>query len=332
MLDVWSLLPFGTRRITTMKVVFGNSGKLPLAFLPARCAKSIAGCLLPCLPFFLASRTSVRGRFCSRLKMFRWEPNGGSTRCAGNLSWSSGSRRGRPNDWIVSRRCWRHSRCAWRWRPMSCELLRGQHSRSTISSLVDMVSLPRWPITRISLGCTRTWLWAWCHVEWNLVVELESAWKGWLRRRITVPWWWRWRWIKLICRLPELGVFAWCISRIIIWCSHIVIGALLWAIQPTCWSHIGCLRRRSICRHRMWTKDGRNQIINPIGDFEWSGVGWEYWRYQRPLAEWRRLISILVVTNCVVSLRLWSHETRLRKRNHNHTLPSYLCYMLHFVL
>jgi hypothetical protein len=53
-------------------------------------------------------------RFRCRLKSFRWEANGGSSRCAGKLSWSSGSGRGRPNDWIVSRRCWRHSRCAWR--------------------------------------------------------------------------------------------------------------------------------------------------------------------------------------------------------------------------
>jgi len=59
MLDVWSLSPFGTRRITTMKFVFGNSGRLPFAFLPARSAKSVASRLLPHLPFFLASRTSL---------------------------------------------------------------------------------------------------------------------------------------------------------------------------------------------------------------------------------------------------------------------------------
>jgi hypothetical protein len=41
-----------------MKVVFGNSGRLPLAYLPARSPKSVAGRLLPALPFFLASRTS----------------------------------------------------------------------------------------------------------------------------------------------------------------------------------------------------------------------------------------------------------------------------------
>jgi hypothetical protein len=55
MLDVWSLSPFGTRQITIMKVVFGNSGRLPLAFLHTRSPKSIAGRLMPHLPFFLAS-------------------------------------------------------------------------------------------------------------------------------------------------------------------------------------------------------------------------------------------------------------------------------------
>jgi len=59
MLNVWSLLPFGTRRITIMKVVFGNTGRLPLAVLPACSAKSVAGRLLPRLPFFLASQTSL---------------------------------------------------------------------------------------------------------------------------------------------------------------------------------------------------------------------------------------------------------------------------------
>jgi len=59
MLDVGSLLPFGTRRITSMKVEFGNSGTLALAFLPARSPKSVASHLLPRLPFFLTSRTSL---------------------------------------------------------------------------------------------------------------------------------------------------------------------------------------------------------------------------------------------------------------------------------
>jgi len=58
-LRVGSLLPFSTRRITTMKVVFGNSGTLPLALLPARSPKSVTGRLLPRVTFFLASRTSL---------------------------------------------------------------------------------------------------------------------------------------------------------------------------------------------------------------------------------------------------------------------------------
>jgi len=32
LLDVWSLLPFGTRQIITIKVVIGDSGRLPLDF------------------------------------------------------------------------------------------------------------------------------------------------------------------------------------------------------------------------------------------------------------------------------------------------------------
>jgi len=102
----------------------------------------------------------------------------------------------------------------------------------------------------------------------GMVVELGSTWKWRLRRRVTIPRWWR----KLICGLPEWSVFVRCISSMIIWCSHIVIWALLWAKLPTRRSHIGCLRWRSIGRHRMWTKDGTNQRINSIGDFEWSGV------------------------------------------------------------
>jgi len=59
MLDVGSLWRFGTRRITFMKVVFGNTGTLPLASLPVRSPKSVAGHLLPRLPVFHASETSL---------------------------------------------------------------------------------------------------------------------------------------------------------------------------------------------------------------------------------------------------------------------------------
>jgi len=52
-------LPFETQWITTVNVLFGNSGRLLLAFLPVCSPKSVAGCLLPRLPFFLASPISV---------------------------------------------------------------------------------------------------------------------------------------------------------------------------------------------------------------------------------------------------------------------------------
>jgi len=47
-------------------------------------------------------------QFCSQLKLFCWEANGGSLRCAGKLSWCSGGWSGWPKIRIVSRRCWRH--------------------------------------------------------------------------------------------------------------------------------------------------------------------------------------------------------------------------------
>jgi len=52
--------------------------------------------------------------------------------------------------------------------------------------------------------------------------------------------------------------------------------------------------------------------------------GWEHWRYQWPVAEWRPLISIFVVTDRDVSLHYWSHATWRRKRNHSHTHPAVL--------
>ena len=48
-------LPFNTQQITIMNVVFGNYGRLLLAFLLAPFPKSVAGRLLARLPFFLTS-------------------------------------------------------------------------------------------------------------------------------------------------------------------------------------------------------------------------------------------------------------------------------------
>ena len=79
MLDVWSLLSFGTRRITTMTVVFGNSGRLPLGCVPAGSPKSVAGRLLPHLPLFQASRTSLALLFknisthCRQIHLALWK-------------------------------------------------------------------------------------------------------------------------------------------------------------------------------------------------------------------------------------------------------------------
>jgi len=63
LLDVWSLLLFRTRWITTVKVVFSNTRMLPLTFWLAGPAKSVAGRLLPHLPIFLASLTSLANFF-----------------------------------------------------------------------------------------------------------------------------------------------------------------------------------------------------------------------------------------------------------------------------
>ena len=51
--------PFDTQRIIPVNLVFGNSGRLLLAFLPARSLKSVASHMLPRLPLFLAFRISL---------------------------------------------------------------------------------------------------------------------------------------------------------------------------------------------------------------------------------------------------------------------------------
>jgi len=56
-------LPFDTQLITTMNVVVGYWGRLLLAILLACLPKSVTGCLLHLLPFFLASRISLAHLF-----------------------------------------------------------------------------------------------------------------------------------------------------------------------------------------------------------------------------------------------------------------------------
>jgi len=76
--EVWSCfsartisLPFDTQWIPTVNVVFGNSGRLLLAFLPARSPKSVAVRLLPRLPFFLASWISL-AHFFKKISTHCW--------------------------------------------------------------------------------------------------------------------------------------------------------------------------------------------------------------------------------------------------------------------
>jgi hypothetical protein len=219
-------------------------------------------------------------------------------------------------------------RWARRWWPLSGELLRGEDLRSTIATLWEVVSLPRLSITLISLGCTtRTWLRAWCHVQWGSKVKLGSAWKWRLGRQVTTP---RWR-MNLIWGLPELSVFAQYICSIIVRCSHIVFWALLWATQPTQWSHISCLRWRSVRWHHMWTKDGGKQIINSICDFEWTRVEL---RISKVAVTFGGIKASYIHLICHELWRFTApfiHVARLRKRNRNHIHPALHCYMLKFI-
>jgi len=72
-LDVWSTLPFGTRQITTVKVVFGNCKRLHLALLPACSIKSVAGFpvalpfLLPRLPNLTYTFLQIIPTHCRRM-------------------------------------------------------------------------------------------------------------------------------------------------------------------------------------------------------------------------------------------------------------------------
>jgi hypothetical protein len=85
MLDVGSLLPFGSGRITTMKVVFGNSGTLPLSFfapaLSQICRRSLVASpsLLPHLlnltyTFYQKHLHPLLPNPFSIIASFQWQP------------------------------------------------------------------------------------------------------------------------------------------------------------------------------------------------------------------------------------------------------------------
>ena len=163
-------------------------------------------------------------RFRWQLESFGQEAYMVSPRCAERrLRWRSRAARCWLIDWMISLRSWRHSLCTWRWWPSSCELWRGEHFRPAITTLVQVISLPQWSITWISLACAPCRLQTVCYIEWRLVIKLWSAWKWLLWRRATVPL----RRMILIGVFPQLTVLAsgmpWTVTR---W-FWIVITALL---------------------------------------------------------------------------------------------------------
>jgi hypothetical protein len=117
--------------------------------------------------------------FGGRQESFHWEADGRSARCTGRRSrWGSRAGRCWPIDWNVCQQSWSHSRCTWRRRPLSLELLLVKHLRLAITALVEVISLPRWPIAWILLAYAGGWLrTVVCHVEWRMVIKLRSAWK-----------------------------------------------------------------------------------------------------------------------------------------------------------
>jgi len=165
--------------------------------------------------------------------------------------WSSWAGRCWPIDSIISRRSWRHSGSTWRLRPLSWELGRWEHLGPTITTLVQVTSLPQWPTTWKSLACAAGRLQTVCHVEWRLVIKLRSAWKCRLWTRVTVPL----RWMILIGVIPKFSVFASGMLRNSIWWFWIVVTGLLRAKWTTRWSSVDCLRWRSICWHSLSNKD-----------------------------------------------------------------------------
>jgi len=164
-------------------------------------------------------------RFHWCLESFRQQAYAVSPRCTvRRLMWRSWAGRCWLIDWMISRRSWRHSWCTSRWWPRSWELRSGEHLRPVITTLVQVISLPQWPITwRISLACAAGRLRTVCHIEWELVIKLQSGWKWLLWRRVIVPF----RRMILIGVFPKLTVFASSMSWTFIQWIWIVVTALL---------------------------------------------------------------------------------------------------------
>lgn len=59
LLDVWSLLPFGTLRIITIAVIYGKVDQSALVMLPVHSPKPVGSHWGPCISFFLTFQTSL---------------------------------------------------------------------------------------------------------------------------------------------------------------------------------------------------------------------------------------------------------------------------------
>ena len=156
---------------------------------------------------------------CWRLQLFLGEANWRSSRCAGRrFMWKIRAGGCWPIEWMVFRQSWRHSWCTWWWRPFSWNLRKGEHFRPVIFPLVEVISLPLWPMTRISLACAGGWLRTGCHVEWRMLITLRRPWKWLLWRQVTIP----------IRRMISIGMFP---------KSTVFISGSSWTISR--WSWIG---------------------------------------------------------------------------------------------
>jgi len=253
-------------------------------------------------------------QFLCQLDTFRSETKRGSPRFNGwRSSWISWAGRCCSIDWIVSQQFWRHSQCTWRWQPLSWEQLRVEHLRPTITTLVEVISLPQWHTTWKFLSCTGGWLWTVvCHVEWRMVINMWSTWKLLLWRRVTRP----------IPQMILIGVFRWSTvsaqgnSWTILWWTCIVIMALLQSKLATQWSHIRCLRWRYLHQHALY----KLLVVNYWRCTVWCGANQSLVEYSVVSSDPRRnegfLISHCGVTSCSAALHHWSVKpTRLRERH-----------------
>jgi hypothetical protein len=137
-----------------------------------------------------------------------------SPRFAGRrLRWRSRAGRCWLIDWMISRWSWRQSWCTCRGRPLLWQLPRGDHLRSALTTLVQVISLPWWPISWIAVPCAAGRLQTVGDIEWRLVIKLFRAWKWLQLRRLNVLL----RWIILIGVFVKFTIFASGMSQTFIW-------------------------------------------------------------------------------------------------------------------